>query len=211
MSAYLACAAGCTVRDEHYASCTDPGCRGCVERGADVGCLCLRCYRALELAWSEWAILEPFLARYARLSPRNSEGGRIPPGPSIPLPQTTLAWDEVRSWLRGEPQDARAWVSTIEGAQQAVGFTRAVQAAVRAHQIEEKQRKLQRFRCTCGQLVIWMPPRNFGDKLTVQCESCGRVVTEDEQFTAYRRTPSGWEAYGQPAIEVISSIEERKA
>jgi len=204
---YLACAAGCTIRDQHYDSCTDLSCRGCVERGADVGCLCLRCFRGLEIAWSEWAILEPYLVKYARLSPRNEDGSRSPAGPSVPLPQTALSWDEVRSWLRDEPQNARAWVSTVEGAQHAVGFTRAVQRAVRAHQIEDRPKHLQRMRCTCGSLVVWLPPQNVGDLAEVRCESCGRTVTEEDQWKTYVKTTEGWEGRLQPAIDVVAEIE----
>lgn len=209
---YLVCAGGCLIRDEHYESCTGDGCSGCIPRGAAVGCLCLRCFRGLEVAWSEWAILEPFLARYSRLSPRNDDGGRSPAGPSIPLPQTLLAWDEVRSWLRSEPQDARSWVSTVDGAIQAVGFTRAVQRAARAHQIEERSRQLQRMRCpSCSQIVAWMPPRFAGDEVSVECEGCGRRITETEQWKNYRRDTDGdWERYTRPAIDIVADIETRR-
>lgn len=207
---YLACAGGCLIRDEHYESCMGDGCNGCIPRGADVGCLCLRCFRGLEVAWSEWAVLEPFLARYSRLSPRNEDGSRSPAGPSVPLPQTILAWDECRSWLRSEPQNARAWVSTVDGAVQAVGFTRAVQRAARAHVIEQRPARLQRFRCTCGSLVVWLPPRVQFDPVEVACESCGRVITEDDQFTEYRKSVDGWESYKTDALEAISAIEERR-
>lgn len=218
MSEYLECANGCTIRDQHLSNCDGfrrvngeyLTCTGCVPKPAAFGCLCARDWYALELAWSEWAILEPFLARYARLSPRNTDGGRSPAGPSLPLPQTALSWDEVRSWLRDEPQNARAWVSTVEGAQHAVGFTRAVQRAVRAHQIEDRPKHLQRMRCTCGSLVVWLPPQNVGDLVEVRCESCGRTVTEEDQFKAYRRTTDGWERYEEPALEVIAAIEERR-
>lgn len=213
MSEYLACVAGCIVRDQHYASCVDDTCRGCVERGADVGVLCMRCWRALELAWSEWALLEPFLAKYARLTPRNTDGSRSPAGPSIPLPQTYLAADEVRSWLRSEPQNARSWVSTVEGALEAVGFTRAVQAAARAHQIEERSRRLQRMRCPdCSSLVAWMPPANQFDPVSVRCEGCGRQITEDEQWRTWHRDAEGdWEEQHESALDIITTIEERRA
>ncbi|MGN6200006.1 hypothetical protein [Humibacter sp.] len=216
MSDYLACAAGCTIRDEHLTSCDGfkriggeyVTCTGCVPKPAAFGCLCARDWYALELAWSEWAILEPYLVRYARLSPRNTDGARSPAGPSVPLPQTALSADEVRSWLRDEPQNARSWVSTVEGAQHAVGFTRAVQRAARAHQIAEKPRKLQRMRCQdCGQLVAWMPPAGAFQPLTVKCEGCGREITEEQQWQSYRRTGDGWESYEQAAIDIVAEIE----
>lgn len=209
---YLECANGCTIRDQHLDTCTSETCGGCLSKPAQVGCLCGRDWYALEVAWSEWAILEPYLAKYARLSPRNDDGGRSPAGPSIPLPQTILAWDECRSWLRSEPQDARAWVSTVEGAVQAVGFTRAVQRAARAHQIEERSRQLQRMRCPdCAQIVAWMPPRFAGDDVSVKCDGCGRRITETEQWKNYRRDTDGdWERYTRPAIDIVADIETRR-
>ena len=208
---YLECANGCTIRDEHLDTCTNELCRGCLPKPAQVGCLCARDWYALEVAWSEWAILEPYLAKYARLSPRNEDGSRSPAGPSIPLPQTLLAWDEVRSWLRDEPQNARAWVSTVEGAEHAVRFTRAVQSAVRSHQIEEKPRRLQRMRCQdCGQLVIWMPPDGAFQPVTVKCDGCGRTITDEDQWTTYQKTSRGWEGRWQAAIDVIAEIETRR-
>lgn len=211
---YLECANGCTIRDEHLDTCTNELCRGCLPKPAQVGCLCARDWYALEVAWSEWAILEPFLAKYARLSPRNEDGSRSPAGPSIPLPQTILAWDECRSWLRSEPQNARSWVSTVDGAVQAVGFTRAVQRAARAHIIEERSHQLQRMRCPdCGLIVAWMPPRYAGDEVSVQCDGCGRRITETEQWKAWRRTSDPeqpWERYETPAIDVIAQIETRR-
>ena len=213
---YLECANGCTIRDEHLDTCTNELCRGCLPKPAQVGCLCARDWYALEVAWSEWAILEPFLAKYARLSPRNEDGARSPAGPSIPLPQTLLAWDEVRSWLRSEPQNARAWVSTVEGALEAVGFTRAVQRAARAHVVEEKPRHLVRMRCPNPvheerpPIVVWMPPQYAGDTVSVKCEECGRTITDEEQWTAYRRTVDGWEGYRQQAIDTIAEIETRR-
>lgn len=209
MSDYLACANGCTIRDEHRTSCSDDTCTGCLPRPAQFGCLCAKDWYALELAWSEWALLEPYLV-YDRLSPRNEDGGHTPAGPSIPLPQTALSADEVRSWLRDEPQDARSWVSTVDGAQQAAGFTRAVQRAVRAHSIEEKPHQLHRLRCVdCGRIVAWYPPARQFDPVEVRCE-CGRVITEDDQWKAWRRTFDGWEQYEQAALEVIADIETRK-
>lgn len=204
----------CVHLGEHHSGCEDDGCPGCLPREARYGVACERCWRALELAWSEWSLLEPYLTRYSRLSPRNESAGHPPAGPSIPLPQTALAADEVRSWLRSEPQDARAWVSTVDGAVQAVGFTRAVQRAARAHQIEERSRQLVRMRCpNCASLVAWMPPRFAGDEVSVQCDGCGRRITETEQWAAYRRTGDQerpWEKYQEAAIDVIAQIETRR-
>lgn len=206
----------CVHLGEHHSGCEEAECRGCLPREARYGVVCARCWYALELAWAEWSLLEPYLTRYSRLSPRNESVGRAPAGPSIPLPQTALAADEVRSYLVGEPQDARAWVSTVDGARDAVGFTRAVQRAVRAHQIAERPRTLVRMRCpnpihgTTPPLVVWEPPQYAGDTVSVKCEECGRTITDEEQWTAYRRTVDGWEGYQQQAIDVVAEIETRR-
>lgn len=208
VSGYLECAGGCTIRDEHYDTCTDPDCRGCVPRGAEVGCLCLRCWRALEVAWSEWALLEPYLLRFDRLSPRNYVGGHSHAGPRVPLSPTYLAWEEVRSWLVSEPQDPMTWISTIEGAVQAMGFEDAVRRAVKAHQYEEKSRQLQRMRCpNCGAMVVRQPPADRLLPVEVACASCGWKINEYDQWTQVRKEDGGWVREHPDALEVIADIE----
>jgi len=102
-------------------------------------------------------------------------GGRTTPTGYVPLPQTTLAADEVRSWLTGAPDDARAWVSTLDGAAKAVQFSFAVQRAARAHQIQEQNTRLHRMHCpACARLLlVRIPPAAFLDDVTVKCTHCG--------------------------------------
>jgi len=52
-----------------------------------------------------------------------------------------------------------------------------------------------------------MPPAGAFEPVTVTCESCGRTITEDEQWTTYQKTSHGWEARMQAAIDVVAEIE----
>lgn len=207
---HVPCAA-CAGVNETFASCP-----GCVPERAAVGCVCLRCWRALTLRWSQWEGLEPYLARYAVLSPRERSAMRSPQGPRVPLPATFLAWEEVRSTLAGEPQSPESWVSRVDGAAEAVRFTYAVAQAVAAHQYQDRERLLVRMRCTqpgCNGRVAWFPPSGRFEPMTVKCEVCKHVISEDDQWTAWRRTYEGeWEKYQEAAIDVIAQIETgRKA
>lgn len=212
MSDYLECAGGDIIRDEHRSTCTDDGCRGCLPKPAQWGCLCTAHWYRLVDAITEWSVLERHLDENAVLSPRESGLSRSPAGPRLPLPQTFLAADEVRSWLRSYTGDARSWVSTVQGAQDAVRFTKAVESAARTHVIEEKPRQVVRMRCpnplhgAYPPLVTWYPPAAQFELMEVKCD-CGWHADEETQWKAWRRTYDGWEAYKQPAIDAIAEIE----
>jgi hypothetical protein len=181
----------CTARGEHFDTCEhqddeDSACSGCFPRQAQIGHLCESCWHRLEHAYSRWDEFAHAVYGHDRMVSPQGGGGSRPVG-YVPLPGTYLALDEAFSFLRSglAHGDLTEWVSTVTGAADAVRFTRAADAAYRAHPIEEKPRKLRRVRCPrpeCGQrTLVRLPPDAVGFPVVVACQACGHEIREGER------------------------------
>lgn len=179
----------CTIREAHSVRCEHPDtCTGCLPRLASVGLLCYPCWDRVEHAFAEWTPeRRRLLASIDRAVQRDTGGRTSGPEGYVPLPGTALAVDEVESYLRtfhGFPT-AQAWVSTFDGAADAVRFAAAVPRALRTHELEERDRPLRRVRCAdCGQLsFVRHPPAAAGALVTVKCENpdCGKTIREGDR------------------------------
>jgi hypothetical protein len=190
----------CTIRGEHTVRCdgkeyryvekrhrdetTGRLCTGCLPRLAQKGLLCWGCWERVEEAFIKWTpFAEQTLAVLDRAVQRDTGGRTSGPEGYVPIPGTKLAVDEIRSYLRaGAGGSAEAWVSTVEGAKNAVRFARAVPAALRTHELEEKAHKIRRTRCSeCKQLtLVWNPPQHSHDRVTVTCSNseCGAQLDQ---------------------------------
>lgn len=179
----------CTIRDAHTVRCEHPDtCTGCLPREAKVGLLCYPCWDRLEHALAEWTPeRRRMMASIDRAVQRDPGAGKgSGPEGYVPIPGTVLAVDEVESYLRsGGWGDTRLWVSTEQGAADAVRFSAAVPRALRTHELEERARPLRRVRCPeCGELsFVRNPPAAAGAPVTVVCqnEACRKVIREGDR------------------------------
>lgn len=182
----------CTIRGEHLLTCTGhrasgKECKGCEPRTATHGDVCDRCYTRIDHAIQTAVHLHTALAGVEHAVV--AEGGGIAVG-YVPLNAIRLALDEIDRARDGH-EDPTEWVSTEEGAIQAVRFAKYVHAAERAHPTLEATRKLHRLRCPdCNSLTaIWQPPEWAGDDIDITCIRCG------------------WTATHPNAPEIVASIE----
>ena len=94
-----------------------------------------------------------------------------------------LAINEIESYLKSFNGTIEAWVSSYFGAVDAIHFSRAVPAARRTHQIEEKAYRIARTRCPkCKQQsLVWNPPATATSDVTVKCQNqlCGHEISQD--------------------------------
>lgn len=191
-------------RPIHEYVATGKQCKGCVPRAARIGLLCMPCWLNLEQALAAWPRFEQMIRGVDR-AVRADGGGRSGRAAGyVPIPGTKLSVEECVSYLNAQAwSDARAWVSTEDGARNAVLFTRAAQIAYRSHPIEEASRKLRRVRCPkCGQLsFVRRPPEAEGQPVVVRCqnEACGKTIREGETTG------------GEEKLVVIAAIERRRA
>lgn len=190
----------CTRKGEHLISCdgfeytynpkrrrdesTGKVCRGCLPREANVGLLCYPCYERVQTAFTEWTPwFTETIAGIDRLVQRDNGGIRSASQGHIPLPGTMLAINEIESYLKSFPGDTEQWVSSYFGAVDAIHFSKAVPAARRTHQVEEKAYRIARTRCPeCKQQsLIWNPPAKQGADVTVTCqnEACKHQISQD--------------------------------
>ncbi|MDR6867659.1 hypothetical protein J2Y69_002263 [Microbacterium resistens] len=75
------------------------------------------------------------------------------------------------------------WISTEEGAKDAIQFAAAAERAYRAHEIVERPHRIHRVRCPeCQQQLIWNPPAWFEGDVTVKCsnDECRHVLDQNE-------------------------------
>jgi hypothetical protein len=178
----------CTIRDAHTVRCENPDtCTGCLPRLAQVGLLCYPCWDRVEHAFADWTTERArIMGSIDRAVQRDTGGRSSGPEGYVPIPGTRLAVDEVESYLRGDWTNARAWVSTDDGARHAIKFAGAVSRALRTHELEERPHKVRRTRCNeCGQLtLVWNPPSHFRAPVRVVCsnEECGAIL-DQSSFT----------------------------
>ncbi|QWT24954.1 hypothetical protein KPL76_06245 [Subtercola sp. PAMC28395] len=180
----------CTVKDEHQIVCdgyeyrrnpqhggeeaTGRECRGCLPRIAQVGLLCYSCYDKVLHAYSAWTEdRRRILASIDRAVQRDNGGVRTAQEGYVPLPGTMLALDEVASYLRTDTGTFTEWLSKPEGAADSLRFARAVTAAQRTHELEEKAHRVQRIRCPkCQQQsLVWKPTMKPDDHVTITCQN----------------------------------------
>ncbi|NNC10678.1 hypothetical protein HII28_02095 [Planctomonas sp. JC2975] len=177
----------CTVKDEHRDNCQYEQCGGCLPQPSRVGLLCLRCWRRLEVTLAEWYLAENVIASHTTLISHDNAGVHGHQDGYVNLPMTTLAVDEVRSYLRGAPAEAEAWVSSTSGATNAVRFSICAERALRAFPIQERERPLRRMRCpnpvhgAYPPIVQWIPPQAFADPITVRC-ICGWEQSDQDKI-----------------------------
>lgn len=190
----------CTRKGEHLTTCDDYEytynakhrrdeqtgrlCKGCAPREAKVGMLCYPCFEKVEQAFTDWTPwFQNTIAEVDRLVQRDNGGIRSSAFGHIPLPGTMLAIDEIKSFLKEFDGDIERWVSSYFGAVDAIHFSRAVPAARRTHQVEEKAYRIARTRCPdCKQLsLVWNPPAKQGADVTVKCQNdkCGHEINQD--------------------------------
>lgn len=216
----------CTVRGVHRVTCQDhpgwtdnPGtCTGCLPREARVGFLCWPHHERVQAAYAAWPNFRAALEGVDRTVKLDNAGVRTSSEGYIPLPGTLLAIDECERLLASFPSGPRAfdmWISTPEGARDAVMFARAAEAAYRSHQIEEREAQLQRVRCPrCGQLtLIRQAPALELEPVRVTCdnEHCRHVIREGDEAHLYEQGPDGWRTVTADAVDVIDAIERRSA
>jgi hypothetical protein len=169
---YWDVAAPCFVPDKHFAACESDDCTGCVPRKAEFGMLCSSCHARLERARSRWSSFMDALGGEARAVQPDPASGSGRPGARIPLTALQLTIDEI-SRMRPD-----AW--TEAGAVEALQFSRAVDAAVRAFPTRDMQRRIQNTRCPRCKMrtLVYEPTRHAGGEARVRClgEGCGKVM-----------------------------------
>lgn len=187
----------CTIRDQHTVRCdgnvyrwnerkhrwdTIGACTGCLPRLAKVGLLCIVCWEKVEHAFAEWTPARAaMIASVSRTAQPDTAGRTSGPEGYVPIPGTRLAVEEIRSYLRSFPGRTDMWVSTENGAKDAVRFARVVPAALRTYELEEKAHKIRRTRCPeCRQLtLVWTPPTHESARVRVTCKACGAEVPQE--------------------------------
>lgn len=184
----------CIVLGQHKVTCHDhegwredlrPGtCVGCLPRLADHGYLCAHCYEHVMQAVAGWPRFRAALdAAEGRLV--SPDGGtRVKKLGYSLLSATFLAVDEcerLRASLDGQTVDK--WVTTLEGARDAVMFAHRADAAQRSLEIEERQVRIEHVRCPgCGVLAARNPTRTVRGLTIVECAECGQIIDEVRLF-----------------------------
>lgn len=190
----------CTVSGEHSATCDgwrgSRECRGCLPRPAQHGLLCWSCWEHLIEVMTQWPRFAGLISGIDRAVQRDTAGVRTTAEGHIPIPATRLSVDECESFLKSYMGNADEWVSRVDGAKDAITFTRAAETAFRMHPIEEKAHRVTRFRCIkCGHVsLVWIPPQTAGDQVQVNCSTDGCDYVLD-----------------QSSFEIVADLEERKA
>lgn len=214
----------CRRRDQHYASCDNDACRGCVPRSATHGYLCSVCYRRLVDALGRLGWLIAHLRSIEK--PAQAIGERVDTSmeKSILMPDPWIAADELMVALgaRQIPStasideairlahaavavDVDEWINTVEGATQAVVLLKRMDVALRRWPDSEAQfRAIPYLRCpNCGHPHLWRSaPERAGDDLLVVCGTpqCG-----------YRMSWDAWVEQYAPAFAAIENDMKRRA
>lgn len=179
----------CTIKGEHQIVCdhwqyrwnethnrleaTGRECTGCLPVEAKQGHLCWNCWDGARAALGGYPHLQLMLTGIDRAVQADNAGVRGQSLGYVPIPGVPLTLEELRSYRKGAPASLIDWVATQEGSKNAVRFTRAYKAAMRAHPTEEVAHKIRRTRCTsCSQLSLqWKPPARLGENVTVNCSN----------------------------------------
>jgi hypothetical protein len=195
-----ACEAGCRITDAHRDGCASSTCRGCLPREAKVGYLCEGCYARLADQLHDWAKFSQLVLAFGTLVQTDNDGRKSRPSGYTTLEQTFLDIDEAERFLQplsgvyglaDAGGDARKWVSTVRGANNAANFTKCAERCRRSHEIAQADGKLRKWRCpNCHQtnphdLTLWLKqPRFAGDDRVISCvKECGYLVSMDRAST----------------------------
>lgn len=176
---YIDGVAACVRRDIHFADCPRGTCEGCVAKEAVNGFVCPSCWSRLEHAISVWDFeFFPTFANEVRAVQPDPAGARTAAS-TVPLSALQLTIDAILRLQRSRVV-ARLWVTTEAGAEDAVRFTRAVEAAVRAFPRKEGAKKIPTTRCpACARrTLVYDPAQAVGAEATVRCLNgeCGKVM-----------------------------------
>lgn len=179
--------APCRATDVHLETCTNADCRGCFPRQAERGYLCQSHYDRFEHAYARW---NEFGTRTAALGlskavQRDTAGVRTIADGHVNLTGVFLAVDECRRHLLALTAfgSIDMWISTEEGAKDAIQFAAAAERAYRSHETQERPHRIRRVRCPeCQQQMIWNPPAWHEGHVTISCtnDECRHVLTQDE-------------------------------
>lgn len=217
----------CTVRGVHRVTCPDhegwearlrPGtCGGCLPREANHGFLCRGHFERVQSAYARWGTFRAALDGVDRAVSVDTAGVAGTSVGWVPLPGTLLAIDECERYLASMPDGPHGfdmWISTEEGARDAVLFAAAAERAYRSHQIEEREQGLRRVRCPkCGQLaLVRLAPVFELDPVIVSCDNCQHEIREGDQAHLYQRDETGqWRTVTAESLDVVEAIERRRA
>lgn len=217
----------CTVRGRHRVTCRDhegwqeslrPGkCSGCLPREARRGFLCEGHYQRIVEALAAWPHFRRALTGVDRAVTVDSAGVQSSSVLGyVPFAGTFLAIDECERLLASLPDGPHGfdmWISTEQGARDAIRFAAAAERAYESYRTAEKERPLRRVRCPkCAQqsFVRYAPTFEL-DRIVVKCGNCGHEVREGEEWHMYERDGDGWRLVTADAVDVIDAIEKTAA
>lgn len=214
----------CTLRGRHRVTCRDhegwrpprPGtCSGCLPREARHGFLCTGHHERVQDALGRWPSFRRALQGVDRTVTVDTAGVRGSSDGHTPFPQTFLAIDECESYLAtlpDGPHGFQMWISSTDGARAALLFAAAAERAYRSHQVEEREKDLQRVRCPkCGQLaLVRIAPTFRLDPVLVECGNCNHKIREGDEAHLYQHNAAdGWHMVTADSIDVVDAIEEK--
>jgi hypothetical protein len=198
-----------TRQDVHQLRWTGRACRGCLPRQAEHGLLCWHCWEKVLDALRMALDMISHLRSIETAQQLDNQGVRGSSSWNLPVPATWRAADELLILLGhptpGFPSDANVfevdaitertldalnpelWVSSKDGAMDAVRFYLAMQRATHAHPMREYEHRIRNVRChQCRQYsLLWKPPLEHHDDIHVECTNpkCGAMVDQ----TLYER------------------------
>jgi hypothetical protein len=183
------CAAtNCTRRGEHLETCPQNNdCTGCWPRTADHGHLCQRHYDRIDHALQTANRLETALAGVERAIRAHSSSSTVA-GPRLPLTAWQMDLDAIVRARRAVDPDLDVWVSTLQGAREALDFARLVHLAERRHPLEDRATEMRFVRCGgCLQrTVVLRPPDWYTGYRTLECTDpeCGWSTNDEDHAEA---------------------------
>ncbi len=195
----------CTIKGEHQIVCdgwayrwnpdkdrmetSGKECKGCLPSEARQGMLCWNCWEDVQAALGGYDLLAQKLRGIDRAIQRDNGGIRTQSLGIIPIPAVRLMLDELWGYTRKMPANPILWVSSEQGAKDAIRFARAFRSAVRNHPTEETAHRVKRTRCTgCQQLtLVWNPVTRIGGQVQVKCSNPECLLAMDQ--TSFEAIP----------------------
>lgn len=162
-------------------------CHGCAPAPGFGGRLCKGCWHRVEHALTDWGNLCRHLGRESRaLTPEVPV--HVPPGPGVLIPALQLDIDEARRLDTSEGAPMVRWVSSDQGAMDAIRFAMVVTRISHTHPWQETHRQLPSARCPKCRMraLTWNPPDEAGAHAVIRCLKCGHLMNEDtyERYAA---------------------------
>ena len=175
-------------RNMHYADCENPEtCKGCVPREAADGYVCAPCSSDIRRALADWAEFMTLLGNEQRAVTPEPGGSTSKPGSRLPISVMQQAIEAVSRLQASRPPAERLWVTTPEGASDAVKFAREVRWVLFNYPTRELESQIRSSRCpSCGILaLVYEPVAQEGGDAFVKClhAGCGNVM----DHTTYER------------------------